>query len=103
MWYTGRLEGAHSARRGLSVVFCNSSPPHSVFMTAQALAANSICDLTLGTCVDQKQRLLGPHDVMGCGGSHHTSSEPTPAFLLCEKETPCFITVYLLVFWVFPL
>lgn len=85
------------------MVFCNSSPPHSVFMTAQALAANSICDLTLGTCVDQKQRLLGPHDVMGCGGSHHTSSEPTPAFLLCEKETPCFITVYLLVFWVFPL
>ena len=63
MWYPGCLEGAHSARRGLSVVFCDSSPSHSAFMTAQALATNSICDLTLGTCVDQKQRLLGPHDV----------------------------------------
>lgn len=83
------------------MVFCDSSPSHSVFMAAQALAANSICDLTVGTCVDQKQRLLGPHDVGG--GGHHTGSDPTPAFLPCEKETPCFSTVYLLVFWVFPL
>lgn len=60
-------------------------------MMARALAANSICDLTLGTRVDQNQRLLGPHDV---GGATTLVLNPSPAFLLWEKEIPFHYCIY---------
>ena len=60
-------------------------------MMAQALAAKSICDLTLGTGVDQQQRLLGPHDV---GGATILVLNPSPAFLLWEKEIPFHHSIY---------
>lgn len=70
------------------MVFCDSSPSHSVFMAAQALAANSICDLTVGTCVDQKQRLLGPHDVGGGGVGTTLVLIPPLHFFYVRKKHP---------------
>ena len=60
-------------------------------MMAQALATNSICDLTTLVRVYQKQRLLGPHDV---GGATILLLNPSPAFLLWEKEIPFHHCIY---------